>query len=282
MPILNCLDTRKIQIFVLFFFTFTAKIINKIQIMERIMKAIFSMFLAKTYSPATGSQTSTSTSAGTELNYDSSIRFLQIADWGGKEISPYYRPSQYHVSQGMAIIAKSIDSQFVLALGDNFYSHGISTDVDDPRFEQTWKSVYSDESLQTPWYLCAGNHDYRGNITAQIAYTAKSDVWEFPSLYYSKSFTSVDGTVSVDVILIDTTTYTGVYTGDVYPTQVADLVQHEWIVEQLKHSDADHVIVAGHFPIYNVCSHASTDTLVLNLLPLLNIYEGRPILQILN
>lgn len=45
----------------------------------------------------------------------------------------------------------------VLALGDNFYFDGISTDAASHRFEDTWNSVYPHPSLQVPWYLIGGN-----------------------------------------------------------------------------------------------------------------------------
>ena len=208
----------------------------------------------------------------TTINTASSIRFLTIADWGGKNVEPYSSASQNHTAQGMAIVAAEIESQFVLALGDNFYLYGISTDVNDPRFAQTWHSVYTGESLQIPWYVCAGNHDHRGNVTAQIAYTAISEFWEFPSLYHNHSFTSEDGSVTVDVILIDTSTYTGVNSGSVYPAEVADGVQHAWIENQLSSSTADHIIVAGHYSVYSSCSHGNTETLIVNLVPLLSMY----------
>ena len=177
-----------------------------------------------------------------------SIRFLQVGDWGGRNVVPYSTPSQNHTSVGMATIAAEVDSQFIIALGDNFYSYGITTNVEDARFAQTWHSIYTEASLQTPWYVCAGNHDHRGNVTAQIAYTAVSDIWEFPSLYHSHSFSSADGNVTVDIILIDTTNYTGVNSGNVYPSQVADPAQQAWIEAQLKGSTADYIIVAGHYP----------------------------------
>lgn len=205
---------------------------------------------------------------------DSSIRFLTIADWGGRDVAPYSTPSQNHTSVGMEIIATNINSQFILAFGDNIYDSGIQTDANDPRFAETWHAVYTASALQIPWYLCAGNHDHLGNVTAQIEYSLIADNWNFPSLYYSESFSSLDGNVTLDVIMIDTTTYTGVNTGDVYPTTVADTAQQEWIEAQLSASTADYVIVAGHYPIYDACSHGNTETLIVNLLPLLNEYEG--------
>jgi tartrate-resistant acid phosphatase type 5 len=54
-------------------------------------------------------------------------------------------------------VATSLNSQFVVALGDNFYSEGV-TDENSIRFEKTFESIYTADSLQTPWYVIAGNH----------------------------------------------------------------------------------------------------------------------------
>lgn len=86
------------------------------------------------------------------------INFLAIGDWGGSGSSPYTTTAQVAAAAGMDVIAKSIGSEFVVALGDNFYSNGIPTDENDPRFTQTFDSVYKGAYLQTPWYVTAGNH----------------------------------------------------------------------------------------------------------------------------
>lgn len=40
--------------------------------------------------------------------------------------------------------------------------------------------------MRAKWLMVAGNHDYEGNITAQLEYSKKSPRWFFPSLYYTK------------------------------------------------------------------------------------------------
>lgn len=58
-----------------------------------------------------------------------------------------------------------------------------------------------------------------------------------------------------------------------YPKAKAS-AQWTWIEDQLKASKADFILVAGHYPVYSVCSHGPTPTLVDNLRPLLMQYGG--------
>lgn len=58
---------------------------------------------------------------------------------------------------GMEKIAQQLQSQFVLAVGDNFYHSGVTSDTD-TRFQTSFESVYNTPGLQTNWYAIAGNH----------------------------------------------------------------------------------------------------------------------------
>eukprot|EP01035_Chromulina_nebulosa_P023117 gene23117-29954_t len=91
---------------------------------------------------------------------DSSINFLAVGDWGGQQTSPYYTSGQKDSVAGMDKIATSVNAEFIVALGDNFYNSGV-TKESDPRFEQTFETVYTPSSLQKNWYLIAGNHGIR-------------------------------------------------------------------------------------------------------------------------
>ena len=78
-----------------------------------------------------------------------------------------------------------MEAKYTLALGDNFYFNGVK-DVNDPRFDETFEKVFTAKSLTNAnhFRLLAGNHDHYGNVSAEIAYSAKSPRWHFPSLYY--------------------------------------------------------------------------------------------------
>lgn len=146
-----------------------------------------------------------------------------------------------------------------------------------------------------------GNHDYCGNIDSQIEYSKRSNTrWTFPDYNHRvvKEFTVNDGastsdaspskTVKVEIIMIDTVqiaghrchgpgyeslTMEGYF--DPLPEPV-NLIQATttlgWIEDHLRNSDADYLLVAGHFPIYSACSHGNTEFLAKHLDPMLRKY----------
>jgi len=151
-------------------------------------------------------------------------------------------------------------------------------------------------------YSIGGNHDYCGNIESQIEYTKRpSTRWTFPDYNHRvvKEFTvDNDGastsdasnhkTVKLEIIMIDTIQLAGhrchgpgyvSLTNEGYfdplpgPINFAQAESTlNWIEDALSKSDADYLLVAGHFPIYSACSHGNTDDLVQRLDPMLKKY----------
>src|SRR5690606_9263224 len=76
-----------------------------------------------------------------------SLSFLVIGDWG-------YRGgnAQRGVANRMAIIARELDSRFVITTGDNFYYDGVRS-VNDRHWQESFERIYSQPSLQGPWYI---------------------------------------------------------------------------------------------------------------------------------
>ncbi|KAF4347975.1 hypothetical protein G4B88_020981 [Cannabis sativa] len=68
----------------------------------------------------------------------------------------------------MGIIGEKLDIDFVISTGDNFYESGLNG-VDDPAFQESFTNIYTAPSLQKPWYTVLGNHDYRGDVEAQLS-----------------------------------------------------------------------------------------------------------------
>lgn len=215
---------------------------------------------------------------------DRSLGLLLIADWGGQANSPYTEPVQLACAKGMNLIAPTIKAQGAFALGDNFYSAGIDGDAHSKRFKETFEDVYTGSNLDIPFYLVAGNHDHKGNVSAQIAYSQLSPRWTFPDYYYKKTFSWTAGqkTVSADVLFIDTVLLAG--NSDDLVEEFGELegpadqklaeTQWAWIEENLKASTADYLFVAGHYPIWSGCSHGPTPLLVSVLKPMMLKYNA--------
>lgn len=118
--------------------------------------------------------------------------FLVMGDWGGVEAPPWTTAAEISTAKGMGQLASQLGSKFALAIGDNFYSHGITAasghgctgDEHSPRFANTFENVFTAPSLQADagfeFFVVAGNHDHGGNVSAQIAYSGLNKRWTFP------------------------------------------------------------------------------------------------------
>ena len=54
-------------------------------------------------------------------------------------------------------------------------------------FQETFEDVYTSSALSRPWYILAGNHDHRGNVSAQVEYTRYSHRWYVAQTIWSHS-----------------------------------------------------------------------------------------------
>src|SRR5580692_6262701 len=100
-----------------------------------------------------------------------SLDFVVIGDWGRRG-----RWHQREVATQMGRTAATLGSQFVISVGDNFYENGVDS-VTDPYWRTSFEQIYTDPALMTPWYITLGNHDYRGNVEAQLAYSGPTGRW---------------------------------------------------------------------------------------------------------
>ena len=105
----------------------------------------------------------------------------------------------------MGSTAAEISSRFVISVGDNFYEDGVAN-VSDPQWQTSFERIYTHPALSTPWHVILGNHDYQGNVDAQLAYSARSRRWSLPSPYYTRTETLADGT-TVEFFFLDTSRY---------------------------------------------------------------------------
>merc|ERR1719272_2004226 len=134
------------------------------------------------------------------------MNFLVMGDWGGSPKSPYQTSSEINTAASMNTAAKTLGAKFTLALGDNFYTTGV-TSVTDKRFEETFETCFTGSSLSASsgfkFHMLAGNHDHIQNVQAQVEYSEKSERWSFPNLWYTFTETAPDG-ATVQFVMIDT------------------------------------------------------------------------------
>jgi hypothetical protein len=212
-----------------------------------------------------------------------------MGDWGGLPAPIYSTPAEHATAAAMGKQAVKSGATFALALGDNFYETGIATDEHDRRFKHTFEDVFTADSLQSPSFfkLLAGNHDHKGNTTAQIAYSAHSERWHFPALWYNWVEQVDDAGTTAEFVMIDTVVLSGPSACPVsgqewlgsdarmeqYRDAEAARTQYEWLESTLAASTADFLFVSGHFPVWSVCEHGPTTSLVSNLKPLMEKHQ---------
>lgn len=211
---------------------------------------------------------------------DGDVNMILLGDWGGLPTPPYSSPFEYVTAKQIMKKAKIQNSDFVLALGDNFYFRGV-TDEYDSRFQETFEKVFDNEDFQSvPWFVLGGNHDHYGNITGQIEYSKHSKRWNFPSLWYT--IKTQTPTYNSTIIMIDTVNLCGNTQHDVHGDQPDPYYRDEttfvdqlvYIEDQLKDNKDSYVFVAGHFPVWSVAEHGPTQCLLDHLKPLLEKYEA--------
>ena len=137
------------------------------------------------------------------------FNFLVMGDWGGSPTFPYTTGPEIITAKGMGEVGTALGSKYAMALGDNFYTHGV-TSLDDHRWNATFENVFTADNLQTDDFfrVLLGNHDHYGNTDAQIQYSNVSARWRMDDLYWSYSETTPDG-IKLDTIMIDTVVWAG-------------------------------------------------------------------------
>ena len=178
------------------------------------------------------------------------LHFLVVGDWGRDGTN-----HQREVAEQMGRTAESIGSRCVISVGDNFYEDGVQS-ISDPRWRSSFEEIYSAGSLQVPWYVALGNHDYRGVPQAQIDYAKSSPRWRMPSRYYKVAGSDI-GAPHLDLFVIDTSPLVHKYRDEV-PSAIAENVANQdvpaqlrWLDEQLGTSAAPWKLVIGHHTIYS-------------------------------
>ncbi|XP_002730556.1 tartrate-resistant acid phosphatase type 5-like [Saccoglossus kowalevskii] len=177
-----------------------------------------------------------------------------------------------------AVVCIIIIALMIFALSKGHYE--LASELFKCLCDTTYEDIFTAASLHRPWYVCAGNHDHIGNISAQLAYTKFSDRWNYPDLYYTKRFSIPNSESTLLIVFIDTVILTG-NTDDHTPDSIlpgpedplkAD-AQWKWIEDTLSNSKDDYVIVGGHYPVWSIAEHGPNNLLVAKLKPLLEKYN---------
>ncbi|KAJ4710155.1 Purple acid phosphatase [Melia azedarach] len=203
---------------------------------------------------------------------DGSLSFLVVGDWGRR--GGY---NQTEVAHQMGKVGEKLEIDLIISTGDNFYDDGL-TSVCDEAFYESFVNIYTAPSLQKQWYNVLGNHDYRGDVEAQLSPVLNAIDSRWICL---RSF--IVNTEIAEFFFVDTTPFV-----DKYFTDPEDHV-YDWSgVEPrkdylsgllkdldlaLRESRAKWKIVVGHHTIKSAGHHGNTHELELQLLPILQIND---------
>ncbi|CAI9096879.1 OLC1v1033120C1 [Oldenlandia corymbosa var. corymbosa] len=200
---------------------------------------------------------------------DGSLSLLVVGDWGRRGLF-----NQSQVAAQMGKMGEEADVDFIVSTGDNFYDDGL-TGINDPAFEESFTNVYLSPSLQKQWYIVLGNHDYRGDVLAQLdpILTQKDKRW-----FCMRSY--VLNTDVAEFFFLDTTPFSDKYFSD--PDHTYDwrgiLPREEYLSNllkdldtALKQSTSNWKIVIGHHTIRSGGYHGNTVELENRLLPILQV-----------
>ncbi|NTE01412.1 acid phosphatase [Agrobacterium tumefaciens] len=206
----------------------------------------------------------------------SALNFIAMGDWGRVGAD-----HQKQVAKQMGITASEVKAQFIISTGDNFYPSGVISEHD-PLFKYSFEDIYTDFSLQWDWYSVLGNHDYKSNPDAQVAYSKISRRWKMPARYFTKKF-PINGDLNNQVLIafIDTNPLIPeFYKNAEYGPNVKGqdtTAQKRWLIKTLDDKDPSikWKIVVGHHPMFTGGSRTDgydTKAIRSSLKPVLDRY----------
>lgn len=168
---------------------------------------------------------------------DQPVRFVSFGDFGTGGTA------QYLVAEAIEKKCKAAGCDFAVTLGDNIYNDGVKS-VSDPQFLSKFEKPFA--RLPFNFYMSLGNHDYRGNVQAQVDYTRHSNKWKLPARYY------VFDEGPVTFFALD--------------TNKTDEAQLNFMKRQLAQSSAPWKIVFGHHPRVTNSFYKNTQSTALKQL----------------
>lgn len=209
-----------------------------------------------------------------EKTNSQNFNLLMTGDWGGRAGGKFENYAIYgdNVGKSMNRFAGQNPVSGIFLLGDNFYNNGVQN-AQDARFNETFQATFNGSNLQNIQFpVISGNHDYHGNVTAQMAYTKldPTNRWFYPKLYHKLSY--LNGLI--DILMIDTQALKNEYQFDAASGVDHSTEQFIWIENQLAESTAEFVFVIGHYPLYTASIvHGNDQFLIDTLQPIMNKYH---------
>ena len=181
------------------------------------------------------------------------LRFFVLGDWGRKG-----GDDQIPIATEMARIATQAGERpaFILTTGDNFYDFGVAG-PNDAHWRLSFDDIYPRSALGMPWHPTLGNHDWGGDVAAQVE--RNDGRWQMKGLWY-KLDVADHGHPDVAIYMIDTMIW-GIdedllfkLNGARVPKSYAPL-QEQWLRSELERPGPAVKIVVGHHPVYSVGPH---------------------------
>jgi hypothetical protein len=177
-----------------------------------------------------------------------SLSFMVIGDWGWVNST-----EQGKTAQIMKNIADTSKIDYLVSTGDNFYYDGVQS-TNDIKWTERYENIYNGSLLGKDWYVTLGNHDYQGNVQAQLDYYNKNSQWKLPKRYYTveKTLQSFPK-ITLLMIFLDTSPFdknlhtSGIHTDII---QQDSTLQKKWLDSTLANSKAQWKMVFGHHPLY--------------------------------
>ncbi|RNF04483.1 putative Tartrateresistant acid phosphatase type 5 [Trypanosoma rangeli] len=159
-------------------------------------------------------------------NVAQGLTFGVIGDWGLGAYANGHCPEIISTRRYTELCGR-LGCNFTISVGDNFYCSDVAFCIRHS-FEEAMKDVPG------PFFPCTGNHD---NVNAQIQYSKRNPRWYWPSRYYTVKLPIDDTGHTVQLFALDSLDYS-LWKGR----------QHDWLVEELKRSNARWKIIFGHYP----------------------------------
>jgi len=158
------------------------------------------------------------------------LELLMVGDMGSGD------KNQAAIAAAMNTYCQTHPLVAIIFLGDNFYPKGVAS-PDDPQWQSKFIEPYGTDCLgKLPFYAMLGNHDYKGNPSAQIAYRGHSPAWHMPHRFYDLRVGKLLQLTVIDTNLLDICGFDQFCTID-------------FMLASLAKSEATYTIVTGHHPI---------------------------------